>query len=235
LGNEVASRAITIDARTSLHTNADGSINPNSIVEQINANRDDNLDNDGTNDLDDLFSADIVDGKLRISSSSGGNYTIAIEDNGTNFAGVTGVNKLFEGDSAGNLKLASNIRNNPSNIAGNKAPIDGNSDLASQMVSLQYETLSFKRPNGSTTEQGIESFYRFSSSRVAADAHQATINKESAELLNKTVSDQFKSVSGVDMDEELVNLMIYQTAYQANAKLITTIDQLMNTLLGMKQ
>ena len=235
LGNEVASRAITIDARTSLHTNADGSINPNSIVEQINANRDDNLDNDGTNDLDDLFSADIVDGKLRISSSSGGNYTIAIEDNGTNFAGVTGVNKLFEGDSAGNLKLASNIRNNPSNIAGNKAPIDGNSDLASQMVSLQYETLSFKRPNGSTTEQGIESFYRFSSSRVAADAHQATINKESAELLNKTVSDQFKSVSGVDMDEELVNLMMYQTAYQANAKLITTIDQLMNTLLGMKQ
>jgi len=42
------------------------------------------------------------------------------------------------------------------------------------------------------------------------------------------------SVSGVDMDEELVNLMKYQTAYQASAKVISAIDEMVNTLLGMK-
>jgi flagellar hook-associated protein 1 FlgK len=36
------------------------------------------------------------------------------------------------------------------------------------------------------------------------------------------------------MDEELVNLMKYQTAYQANAKVITAIDKMLDTLLGMK-
>lgn len=234
-GNEVATRSITIDDRTTLSKDTAGNINPNSIVEQIKANRDDNLDNDGTNDLDDLFTAEMVNGKLRIRPLTDGNYTIAIEDNGTNFAGATGVNKLFEGSSAGDLQLATNIKNNPSNIAGNKAPIDGNSDLANQMVALQYENVTFEKPNGTKTEQGIESFYRYSSSRVAADAHQATINKDAAELLNTTVNNEFKSVSGVDMDEELVNLMLYQTAYQANAKVITTIDQMINTLLGMKQ
>ncbi len=234
LGHEVSTRSITIDARTTLHTNIDGTVNQNSIVEQINANKDDNNDNDGTNDLDDLFSANIVDGKLRILPKEGSSYTIAIEDNGTNFAGATGVNKLFEGDSANNIRLATNIKNNPSNIAGNKAPIDGNSDLASQMVELQYETLSFQKQDGTKIEQSVEGFYRYSSSKVAADAHQSSINKDAADLLNKTVTDEFKSVSGVDMDEELVNLMKYQTAYQANAKMITAVDEMINTLLGMK-
>lgn len=235
LGNEVASRAITIDSTTSLYTNADGTINPNSIIEQINDNKDDNNDNDGTNDLDDFFSADMVDGKLRIKSKVDENYTIAIEDNGTNFAGRTGVNKLFEGDSAKSISLTAAIKNNPSNIAGFKAPVDGNSEMASQMVALQYENLTFEKTDGTKIEQGIEDFYRYSSSRVAADAHQATINKDAAEVLNKTVMDEFKSVSGVDMDEELVNLMMYQTAYQANAKLITAVDRMIDTLLGMKQ
>ena len=36
------------------------------------------------------------------------------------------------------------------------------------------------------------------------------------------------------MDEELVSLMMYQTAYQANAKVITAIDKMIDTLLGMK-
>jgi flagellar hook-associated protein 1 FlgK len=218
-----------------LHTNSDGTINPNSIIEQINANKDDNSDNDGTNDLDDLFEADMVDGQLRIRSKVDGNYTIAIEDNGTNFAGRTGVNKLFEGDSAKSISLLASIKNSPSTIAGFKAPVDGNSEMASQMVALQYENLSFEKPDGTIIEQGIEDFYRYSSSRVAADAHQATINKDAAEVLNKTVMDEFKSVSGVDMDEELVNLMMYQTAYQANAKIITAVDRMIDTLLGMKQ
>ncbi len=224
LGTEIATRAINIDSGTTLQ----------SIVDQVNVNKDDNLDNDGTNDLDDLFEANIIDGELRIQSKSGGNYTVAIEDNGTNFAGAAGINRLFEGDSAKNITVASEIKNNPSSITGNKAPIDGNSDLATQMVALQYENLSFEKPDGTTSEQGIESFYRYSSSRIASDSHQATVNKDAADLLNKTVTDEFKSVSGVDMDEELVNLMKYQTAYQASAKIITAVDEMINTLLGMK-
>ncbi|MBP6498279.1 MAG: hypothetical protein KA253_06360, partial [Campylobacteraceae bacterium] len=36
------------------------------------------------------------------------------------------------------------------------------------------------------------------------------------------------------VDEELANLMKFQTAYSANAKIITTIDQMLDTLLGIK-
>lgn len=59
---------------------------------------------------------------------------------------------------------------------------------------------------------------------------------------NETTSVQFSaveleyfSVSKVSIDEELTNLIKYQTAYGATAKIITTIDQMMQTLLGIKQ
>jgi flagellar hook-associated protein 1 FlgK len=81
---------------------------------------------------------------------------------------------------------------------------------------------------------GIEAYYRYGTSRIASDAHQSTINKDAANVLNQAVIDEFKSVSGVDMDEELVNLMKYQTAYQANAKVITAVDKMLDTLLSIK-
>ncbi|HIP14277.1 MAG TPA: hypothetical protein EYG74_02170, partial [Sulfurimonas autotrophica] len=50
-----------------------------------------------------------------------------------------------------------------------------------------------------------------------------------------SVTDEFDSISKVDIDEEMTNLMKYQAGYQASAKVITTIDQMIQTLLGMKQ
>ena len=68
------------------------------------------------------------------------------------------------------------------------------------------------------------------------------ISTNTAKSRNETVSTQFNateleyfSTSKVGVDEELTNLIKYQTSYGAAAKLITTIDQMMQTLLGMKQ
>jgi flagellar hook-associated protein 1 FlgK len=61
-------------------------------------------------------------------------------------------------------------------------------------------------------------------------------------LANQTITAQFKSVeleystvSKVSIDEEMTNLIKYQTSYGAASKIITTIDQMMQTLLGIKQ
>ena len=42
-----------------------------------------------------------------------------------------------------------------------------------------------------------------------------------------------ESISGVSIDEETVNLIKYQNAYQAAAKLINTADEMMETILSM--
>jgi len=46
---------------------------------------------------------------------------------------------------------------------------------------------------------------------------------------------QRDSVSGVSLDEEMTDMMKFQKAYTASAKLITTIDEMLDTIIGMKR
>ena len=225
-GEVVAKRAIDIDETTSLNT----------IVSKINENLDDNSDNDSTNDLDDIYEAKIVNHTLNIEQKSGvSGYHIAIEDNGTNFAGYSGLHKIFDGNNSSDIDLHLDIKENPANLQSFKAPVDGNNDFTNDMVELQYENVLFKRSNSEEVNQTIEGFYRFSVSNIATDATNAGIDNSANESLNKSINTQLQETVGVDMDEELTNLMKFQTAYQASAKIITTIDQMLNTLLGLKQ
>ena len=230
-GEKILTKSITIDSTTTLDDGTDSS-----IVGQFNKESDDNSDNDSTNDIDDIFEAKLVNHTLEITPKDGKEgYHIAIEDNGTNFAGYSGLHKFFVGDSAKSIDIQQDIKSNPSNLQSYKAPIEGNSDFADDMVQLQYEDVSFTKANSEKVSQTIEGFYRYSVSTIATDATNAKIEADATESLNKSINEQIKGKTAVDMDEELTNLMKYQTAYQASAKIITTIDQMINTLLGIKQ
>jgi flagellar hook-associated protein 1 FlgK len=56
--------------------------------------------------------------------------------------------------------------------------------------------------------------------------------------LNQTLINQLNqlrdSVSGVSLDEEMVNMMKYQYAYIAASKLVNASDQLLQTVLAMR-
>jgi flagellar hook-associated protein 1 FlgK len=45
---------------------------------------------------------------------------------------------------------------------------------------------------------------------------------------------QRDSVSGVSIEEEMSNLITYQYAYQASSKIITTADQMLQTVVNLK-
>jgi len=230
-GEVVSTRAITIDKNTTLD---DGTAS--SIVSQMNEDKDDNGDNDATNDLDDIFETKLVNHTLVVEQKDGKEgYYIAIEDNGTNFAGYSGFNKIFDGNDSKSIDVAAKLKDNPANLQSYKAPIEGNNDFVSDMIKLQYEEIEFTRSNGEKVTQTIEGFYGFTVSNIATDATNAGIEANASEALDKSINEQLKSITAVDMDEELTNLMKFQTAYQASAKVITTIDQMINTLLGIKQ
>ena len=230
-GDIVAKRSITIDNTTTLD---DGTTN--SIVGQINKDVDDNKDNDSTNDLDDLFEAKLVNHTLEIKQKENINgYHIAFVDHDTNFAGYSGLNKIFDGKSAKDIDVALKIKTNPSKLNSYKAPLDGNSDFANDMVRLQYQSIKFTKGKYDEIDESIEGFYNLSVSNIATDATNANIDANATEALSKSITELIKSKTAVDMDEELTNLMKFQTAYQASAKVITTIDQMINTLLGIKQ
>ena len=57
----------------------------------------------------------------------------------------------------------------------------------------------------------------------------------STEVIMQTLQNKDDNVSKVNLDEEMVNLMKYQKAYEANAKVMQTYDELLETTLGIKR
>lgn len=238
-GKEVARKSININATTSM---SDDTFT-DSIVTQFNANTDDNSDNNGTNDVDDYFQAfytydnETNQGHLSLQAKSehaSDGYTIAIADNGTNFPGVVGVSEFFSGNDASDIAVASKYIENPDTVNGFSAPIDGNNDVANAMVQLQYDKVEFNRQDGSSVHENLEGFYRFVTNSVAGDGESVNSSYANNKALFNTIYSEYQSISGVNRDEELTNLMKYQASYGANAKVITTIDQMLDTLLGIK-
>ena len=62
-----------------------------------------------------------------------------------------------------------------------------------------------------------------------------TVGTRSAEaqVVGDAIKAQRDSVSGVSLDEETADLMRFQKAYQANAKVISVIDEMLSSLIGM--
>jgi len=235
-GNEVAKREITVDETMTF----------DDIVDRMNADIDDNGDNVLNNDVDDFVEAG-VNGSFYIRSKENG-YTFAIEEadpeNPTLFAGALGLERFFDvptdgsGDTARKIRLNKTLDDNPTLIGGNTAPIAGDNTLANAMVELQYQKLDYYVPADSQkvySQDTLSGFFRMSVTHVADTTAAAHSAADTSEALLNSVVDEFDSISKVDIDEELTNLMKYQTGYSAAAKVITTVDQMIQTLLGIKQ
>jgi len=227
---EVGRRTITITGQTSMQN----------LVDQINNNgvgSDDNQDNNPNNDIDDRFNASFVNGVFRIdptASSENSGYTLSIEDNGTNFAGSIELNAFFEGLDAKSIRLKEAFQSDPTIIKPYGQPEDGDNTVANDMLELQFQKMDF--PVGQTaTNDTLNGYFDIISSDVATKTDDIQTRNDTFTAQFNAIELEYEATSKVNIDEELVSLIKYQTHYGASAKLLTTIDQMTQTLLGIKQ
>ncbi|MCX6062542.1 MAG: flagellar hook-associated protein FlgK [Campylobacterales bacterium] len=240
-GNVVARRPITINSSTVMDNSGGANVlsdgTGNSIVEQLKAHKDDNADNNALNDINSILTPSFnIDNTLQIGLNSGfasQGYTFSIEDNGTNFAGVTGLSRFFDGNSAKNITLNSDIKNDSSQLRAFKSPANGDNQTALDMVGLQFSSVAFNNGTASSNET-LYSYFDSLVSKVGTKTNSAILSNNSITAQLNAVKQEYDSIGKVGIDEEMANLIRYQTSYGAAAKVITTIDQMMTTLLGIK-
>ena len=228
-GEEIVRKTINIDRITTM----------NDIIKAINANTDDNADNNALNDVDDYFQAYYhPTGRqfvVAAKNPSQGLY-VSIKDNGTNFVGALGINRFFDGNSARNIALNPEYARDSALIRPWLSPVAGNFEVANMMQQLQYDEVDFypflaKEPK----TMRISEYFQFVTGRVATQTEQTERTKETKDAVLSAVKKEHHSISQVSIDEEMVNLIKFQGGYAANAKVITTIDRMIETLLSIKQ
>ncbi len=195
---------------------------------------------DAINDqFGDSMEASIHDGRLTIKSAETG-VDLAVGQDTTGLMAGLGINTFFKGsdatDIAVNEAVSTNLtRVNTGYVNGANELNDADNAIANDIAELLTKKVDVSTPWRTSGQQSIVESYSTLVSRVGADTRTAQTNAEYNEALATDLSNQQQAVSGVNLDEEMANLIKYQHAYTAAAKLITTADQMLETLLGLKQ
>jgi flagellar hook-associated protein 1 FlgK len=231
-GAEVGKRVVTIDENTTFNASTD----PDSLMAQLTKVYDDNSDGSLLNDFASQFKVSVSNDRLIIEQKNPDlGYTFGFEDNGTNFAGSIGMNRFFDGTDASNIALNRDLSAKPHNIASFKAPVDGDNGVADSMVSLQTDSWKFSSERYGEFNDTILGVYNDLTIDISSKTEAIISRKETIDVQFTAIESELNSISKVSIDNELVNLMKYQTAYSASGKVISTIDKMIDTLLGLKQ
>jgi flagellar hook-associated protein 1 FlgK len=119
---------------------------------------------------------------------------------------------------------AAGLAINPALVANPDAIVAGTGNAGSNDLALATSQL---RGNAA-----IDGAYGAFVAKVGADADQANTQQANAQALTDSVDNRRQSVSGVSMDEEMTNLVRFQRAYQASARAMTTMDDMLDVLIN---
>jgi flagellar hook-associated protein 1 FlgK len=165
-------------------------------------------------------------GKLVIKSLSP-TTDLAFGDDISGTLAALGINTFFTGTSASTLGINAAIKNDPSKFAASRSGIDG--DTANAVDLANFSDRLLDSADGKTISQ----FY----AQVVGDVTQGSAVAKSVATGFKTFEDTLRgqqlAVSGVNIDEETISMLGYQRAYQASARFIQTINELLNLLSNL--
>ncbi|MEB2822513.1 flagellar hook-associated protein FlgK [Campylobacter upsaliensis] len=227
-GNEKVRKSITIDVTTTM----------NDLMRQIKANTDDNGNKNNQDDVDDFINASFSfdsksnSGLFQINAKNG--FKVSLEDKGTNFAGAFSVGGFFSGKDASDIRVKESLLSDPSTVRASKNGVDSGNDMANQIIQLQYNKVSFYNKDGTVDELTMEEYYRKFTGKIASDGENNNVIHKSNTTLYNSVYAEYQSKSGVNTNEELAALIQWQSSYGAAAKIVSTVDQMLDTLLGLK-
>ncbi|MDI3463095.1 MAG: Flagellar hook-associated protein FlgK [Nitrospira sp.] len=157
--------------------------------------------------------------------------TLTFDGLSVTLTGTAAVGDVFKVDSyshaARDLKVA---LTNPSSVAASstRTGIPGNNTNLLAMVALQQQRFA-SLDNGTLNDA-----YRAVAGKLGIAAQTANRENDAKETLKDQIETLRAQVSGVSMDEELVNLMKFQRGFEAASRLIRLTDEMFQTLLSIK-
>ncbi|MBC7293671.1 MAG: hypothetical protein H5T84_06165, partial [Thermoleophilia bacterium] len=105
---------------------------------------------------------------------------------------------------------------------------DGTNALA--IARLRRQLIDFD--GNDTGDFTFDDYYKNFIARLGVAAHEAQRMVENQNVLVEQLNKRKEAISGVSLDEEMVNLIQYQYAYQAAARVINVVDEMLDTLIN---
>jgi flagellar hook-associated protein 1 FlgK len=137
----------------------------------------------------------------------------------------TAAGAFFSGTTAADIRVASAIQNDVRQIAAGTTGAAGDGTLA-QAISDIADTALVGSQTISEAAQGLFG-------TIGQAVSTAKTNAEMQTTLRDGLQAQQDTISGVSLDEEMANMLIFQRAYDASARVLTAANEMMETLLSI--
>jgi flagellar hook-associated protein 1 FlgK len=136
---------------------------------------------------------------------------------------------FFTGTNAATINVSSAIQTNPALLAAsNTAGAQGNNETALSIAKLQSQ-MSPPLPVGTITS---DAGYNAMVAGLGTDTRSAGSQVDTQQSLVDLLQRRREATSGVSLDEEATNMVRYQRAYEAAARIMTTYDEMLDKLIN---
>ncbi|MEA2031373.1 MAG: flagellar hook-associated protein FlgK [candidate division Zixibacteria bacterium] len=127
---------------------------------------------------------------------------------------------------AATIRLNSDLEQSPDKIAASASGEVGDGDIALSIQLLKDERIMV---NGSST---INEYYNGIIGSIGVESQEALSFADNYRLMNQQVKNSRQSVRGVSLDEEMTNIIKFQHAYDASARVITVMDEALDVVIS---
>ncbi len=133
---------------------------------------------------------------------------------------------FFSGTDALSIGVSSDVSDIDSIATAAAIDTPGDGSIASQIAALQHELLI------GGTSQTLNQYYSDFTATLGFDITNAGNSLESRQLVLDSLTQQRESLTGVNLDEEAANLVKAQRAYQATARLVNVMDEMLDRVIN---
>ncbi len=163
---------------------------------------------------------------------------------------------FFLGTGASDIEVNPALVANPADIGANASPLPAGSTATNEDGTVAAEvgelpnsqTATMSVPvggwsqggsaaawTGGTTTTGVEADVAYNQLVTGIGQATASVNNQltDQQTITTNVNSALQSATGVNTDQELTNMVMYQNAYEASAKFISTVDATLQSLISM--
>ncbi len=175
--------------------------------------------------------ATVVNNRIRLEPQGGREFAFANDT--SNFLQVAGLNTFFSGHNAGTITINSMVAKELNYLAAGQVGENGQIYTGDNTNALAITGLQ-QKDSVSFVGGKVNSLNGFYNALIGDIGNRGRTVDRSVEfntLIFNQMSEMRDSVSGVNLDEEMANLIKFQHAYTAAARLISKADEMLVTLL----
>ena len=168
-----------------------------------------------------------ADNRLQLTADNGREIWFSEDSSGA--LAALGVGAFFTGHDAKDIAVNPDLKANPRLIAASLGGELNDGDNAVRIADLALDT-------SSSTILGnlsIQNYHEALVADLAVEASAALTDHEAAATVYDGLYAQREAISGVNLDEEAINLTKYQTAYQGAARYLSVVNTLTTEIMSL--